>query len=28
MAVFGCLFALSGVVFGAIYLVVWALSRR
>jgi len=27
-ALFGCLFVLSGVVFGVIYLLVWAFSRR
>lgn len=27
-AVFGCLFVLSGVVFGAVYVLVWACSRR
>ncbi len=27
-AFFGCLFVVSGVVFGAVYVLVWALSRR
>jgi hypothetical protein len=27
MAVFGCLFVLSGVVFAAVYLIVWACRR-
>lgn len=27
-AVFGCLFVLSGVVFAAVYVAVWAFSRR